>query len=84
MNRQGFFIEPTIFSEVTDEMEIAMEEIFGPVMCILRFKDLDEVIQRANSTRYGLAGGVMTQSLKSAMEVQKKLKCGIVYVNCWG
>jgi aldehyde dehydrogenase (NAD+) len=60
MDREGFFVETTIFADVTDEMTIAQEEIFGPVMSILKFKDLDEVIERANKSMYGLAGGVVT------------------------
>ena len=58
INREGNFIEPTIFADVTDDMTIAREEIFGPVMSIMKFKSVDEVIQRANDHHYGLAGGV--------------------------
>lgn len=57
---KGYFIQPTIFSGVTEEHTIGKEEIFGPVMSILKFKDYDEVIERANSTNYGLAAGVIT------------------------
>ena len=60
INRNGFFIETTIIKDVEDHMKIAKEEIFGPVMCIFKFKTIDEVIQRANNTRYGLASGVVT------------------------
>uniref|UniRef100_A0A1B0DC07 Aldehyde dehydrogenase domain-containing protein n=1 Tax=Phlebotomus papatasi TaxID=29031 RepID=A0A1B0DC07_PHLPP len=57
---EGYFIEPTIFSGVTDGMIIAREEIFGPVMSVFKFKTLDEVIERSNNTNYGLASGVIT------------------------
>ena len=57
---KGHFIEPTVFAEVQDDMKIASEEIFGPVMSILRFHDLDEVVERANNTTYGLAAAVWT------------------------
>ena len=59
INRDGFFVETTIFADVTDDMTIAKEEIFGPVMSILKFKDIDEVISRANASKYGLASGVV-------------------------
>ena len=58
IKRDGNFIEPTIFTNVTDDMTIAREEIFGPVMSIMKFKTIDEVIERANNHHYGLAGGV--------------------------
>lgn len=57
---KGFFVETTVFADVTDDMTIAKEEIFGPVMSILKFKHIDEVIQRANSSNYGLVSGVVT------------------------
>jgi len=58
LDRPGFFVETTIFTEVEDHMTIAKEEIFGPVMSIMKFKDIDEVIRRANDTKYGLVSGV--------------------------
>lgn len=83
MDRKGFFVELTIFTDVTDEMTIAKEEIFGPVMCIFKFKTIDEAIQRANNTKYGLVSGVFTKSLDSAMKVSNAMQSGQVYVNCW-
>ena len=80
---EGFFIEPTVFADVTDDMVIAKEEIFGPVMSILKFKTVEEAIGRANASRYGLASGVCTQSLDSALKVADKMRTGQVYVNCW-
>uniref|UniRef100_A0A7S3CRF4 aldehyde dehydrogenase (NAD(+)) n=1 Tax=Strombidium rassoulzadegani TaxID=1082188 RepID=A0A7S3CRF4_9SPIT len=84
IDREGYFIEPTIFINVTDDMTIAKEEIFGPVMCILRFKFLNEVLKRANASSYGLAGGAMTTGLQNAQKITKGLQSGIVFVNCWG
>ena len=66
---EGFFIQPTVFSDVTDTMQIAREEIFGPVQQIIKFTDLDEVIRRANDTTFGLAAGVLTNDMGVAMKV---------------
>ena len=74
--REGFFIEPTVFGDVQDEMKIAQEEIFGPVMSILKFKDIDEVIERANNTPYGLAAAVQTTNLNSALKISENLRAG--------
>lgn len=60
VGEKGYFIEPTIFVDVKDNMTIAREEIFGPVMCILKYDDLEEVVKRANSTDFGLAGGIVS------------------------
>jgi len=59
---KGFFVEPTIFSGVTDDMEIAKDEIFGPVMSIMKFGSIDEVVKRANDSNYGLAAGLVTKT----------------------
>ena len=80
---KGYFIEPTVFSEVTDDMRIAKEEIFGPVMQILKFKTVDEVIERANNTTYGLAASVFTTSLDSALMLTQGIRAGTVWVNCY-
>lgn len=78
---RGFFVQPTVFSDVTDNMRIAREEIFGPVQQILKFKDLDDVIERANATNYGLGAGVFTNNLNAALYVTSRLEAGQVYVN---
>lgn len=75
------FIEPTIFTNVRNDMRIAQEEIFGPVLCVMSFKDEDEALQIGNDTRFGLAGGVWTQNLKRAMRMTEGLHAGTVYVN---
>ena len=80
---KGFFIEPTVFSDVQDNMRIAKGEIFGPVMQILKFKTVEEVIRRANSTNYGLAAAVMTSNLDKALMVSQALQAGSVWVNCY-
>lgn len=81
--KEGFFIKPTVFSNVQDGMLIAQDEIFGPVQSILKFKDLDEVIRRANATSYGLAAGVFTQNLDTANTLTRALKVGTVWINCF-
>lgn len=80
---KGFYIMPTIFSEVQDNMAIATDEIFGPVQSIMKFKDLNEVIKRANATRYGLAAGVFTKSIETANTLTRALRVGTVWVNCF-
>ncbi|MBB3773414.1 betaine-aldehyde dehydrogenase [Angulomicrobium tetraedrale] len=77
----GFWIEPTIFTGVTDTMRIAREEIFGPVMSILAFDSEDEVIARANDTEFGLAAGVFTQDIARAHRVIGKLEAGMCWIN---
>jgi len=80
---KGYFIQPTVFSDVTDDMKICREEIFGPVQVIQKFKTIDEAITRANNTTYGLAAGVFTQSLDSATYISNSLRAGTVWVNCY-
>ncbi|MFZ0319142.1 MAG: aldehyde dehydrogenase family protein, partial [Candidatus Sulfotelmatobacter sp.] len=83
VGHRGYFIQPTVFSDVQDEMKIAREEIFGPVMSIIAFKDMDEVIARANRTTYGLAAGVWTRDIKKAHAVANSVRAGTVWVNCY-
>ena len=80
---KGYFIQPTVFSNVTDDMTIAREEIFGPVQQILKYKDLDEAITRANDTEYGLAAGIMTQDINKALVFSQKIRAGTVWVNTY-
>lgn len=79
----GHFIEPTIFSNVTNDMKIAQEEIFGPVLCVIRYSDMDEAIRMANDTIYGLAAGVWTKDVNKAYHVARKLRAGTVWINDW-
>jgi aldehyde dehydrogenase (NAD+) len=80
---RGYFVQPTVFSGVQDDMKIAREEIFGPVMSVIPFKDVDEVIKRANRTTYGLAAGVWTRDIKKAHAVANGVRAGTVWVNCY-
>ncbi len=79
----GYFIEPTVFANVRDEMKIAREEIFGPVMSIMKFREIDEVVQRANNTAYGLAAAVWTRSIEKAHAIADHVRAGTVWVNCF-
>ncbi len=80
---KGFFIEPTIFDHVTDDMAIATDEIFGPVLSVLPFKTTEEVIERANSTMFGLAAAVWTRDVGKAHHFAKNVRAGTVWVNCY-
>ena len=80
---RGYFIRPAVFADVTDSMRIAREEIFGPVMSILRFKTVREVIERANDTDFGLAAGVWTKDISKANTVANGVRAGTVWVNCY-
>ncbi|XP_074787758.1 aldehyde dehydrogenase 1A1 isoform X3 [Athene noctua] len=80
---KGYFIQPTVFSNVTDDMRIAKEEIFGPVQQIMKFKTIDEVIKRANNTTYGLAAAVFTKDIDKALTFAAALQAGTVWVNCY-
>jgi aldehyde dehydrogenase (NAD+) len=80
---RGFFIEPTVFADVNDNMKIAQEEIFGPVMSILKFNDIEEVVERSNRTEYGLAAAVWTRDIGKAYAVANNVRAGTVWVNCY-
>ncbi|RLN91177.1 hypothetical protein BBJ28_00004754 [Nothophytophthora sp. Chile5] len=80
---KGWFIEPTVFADVTEDMAIAREEIFGPVMSILKFKTIDEVIDRANNSEFGLGAGVVTSNIDNAIKISNGVRAGTVYVNCY-
>ncbi|GHG96576.1 betaine-aldehyde dehydrogenase [Pseudodonghicola xiamenensis] len=82
-NRSGHFVTPTVFADVTDQMTIAREEIFGPVMAVLDFDDEAEVIARANDTQFGLAAGVFTADLTRAHRVIGQLKAGTTWINTY-
>ncbi|MBI4185324.1 MAG: aldehyde dehydrogenase [Proteobacteria bacterium] len=79
----GLFVEPTIFTGVSNNMRIAQEEVFGPVLSVIRFRDEDEAVRIANDILYGLAAGVWTQNIRRAITVAERLECGTVWVNTY-
>ncbi|XP_047644076.1 mitochondrial 10-formyltetrahydrofolate dehydrogenase isoform X2 [Phacochoerus africanus] len=85
VQRPGFFMEPTVFTDVEDHMYLAKEESFGPIMVISKFRngDIDGVLERANNTEYGLASGVFTRDINKAMYVSEKLEAGTVFINTY-
>ncbi len=80
---RGYFVQPTVFADVRDNMKIAEEEIFGPVMSVIPFKSVDEVVARANRTNYGLAAAVWTRDIKKAHAIADNVRAGTVWVNCY-
>jgi len=83
VGEKGFFIEPTVFTDVPTDSSAATEEIFGPVLAVQRWSDVNEVIQRANRSIYGLAGGVWSRDTRAAIDIAKQLRCGTVWINDW-
>lgn len=83
VSADGFFVQPTVFADVTDDMTIAREEIFGPVMCVLDFEDEAEVIARANATEFGLSAGVFTADISRAHRVVDQLEAGTLWINTY-
>lgn len=80
---KGYYIEPTIFTDVKEDMLIVKDEIFGPVMSLMKFKTIDEAIERANSSRYGLAAGIVTNNLNIANRVSRSIRAGVIWINCY-
>jgi len=80
---KGYFVQPTVFTDVKPEMTIAREEIFGPVLAAIEFADIDEAIGRANATQYGLAAGIWTRDIKKAHYIARKLQAGTVWINTY-
>jgi aldehyde dehydrogenase (NAD+) len=83
VGQKGYFIQPTIFGDVKDNMTIAKEEIFGPVMSIFKFKTNEEVVERANKSEYGLAAGVWSKNVHTVNTLSRNLRAGTVWVNCF-
>ncbi len=83
VGEKGFFIAPTVFADVSDGMKIVTDEIFGPVVGVLRFKEIDDVVARANNSMFGLAGAVWTRDINKALAVSAALKAGTVWINCY-
>lgn len=83
VGEKGYYVEPTVFADVTDDMKIAREEIFGPVQSILKFSSAEEVIRRANDSEYGLASGIISNDVNVINTLSRGLKAGTVWVNCY-
>lgn len=79
----GYYIEPTIFADVTNDMRIAQEEIFGPVLSVIKYTNIEEAIRQANDTIYGLAAGVWTRNINEAYRIARELRAGTVWINDW-
>jgi aldehyde dehydrogenase (NAD+) len=78
---KGYFIQPTIFDQVTNASTIAQEEIFGPVLSVIKYKDVDDAIAMANDSIYGLGGAVFTRDIPKAIEIAKRIRTGTVWIN---
>jgi aldehyde dehydrogenase (NAD+) len=83
INGKGLFIEPTVFADATNDLKISQEEIFGPVVPIIPFKDEEDAIRIANDTTYGLASGIQTRDLGKALRLADRIKAGTVWLNTW-
>ena len=81
MNTTGLFVEPTVVTGVTRDMAIAGEEVFGPVLAVLSFKDLDEAVELANSTLYGLSAAVWSQDFSTCLSAARRIKAGTIWIN---
>jgi acyl-CoA reductase-like NAD-dependent aldehyde dehydrogenase len=80
---KGYFVAPTVFTDVKPEMKVTREEIFGPVVCAIPFKDPDEVLAAGNDTAYGLAAAVWTRDIEKAHRLAENLRAGTVWINCY-
>ena len=83
MGDKGYYVKPTVFADVKPEMTIAREEIFGPVLAVQKFEAFEELVEKANSSVYGLAAGVWTKDVSKAHRYAKSIKAGAVWVNCY-
>lgn len=83
LDRPGYFIAPTVFADVKEDMQVVKEEIFGPVVTVSKFSSVDEVIELANNSEYGLAAGIHTQDVNKAIDVSNRLNAGTIWVNTY-
>ena len=80
---KGYFVKPTIFADVKEDMQIVKEEVFGPLVTISKFSTVDEVIDMANDSQYGLAAGIHTKDVNKAIHVSKRIQAGTVWINTY-
>jgi acyl-CoA reductase-like NAD-dependent aldehyde dehydrogenase len=80
---KGYFVQPTVFADVRNDMKIMQEEIFGPVVAVTPFSDVEEVIEASHDTTYGLAAGVWTRDISKAHRAAHALQAGTVWINCY-
>jgi acyl-CoA reductase-like NAD-dependent aldehyde dehydrogenase len=83
VGHQGFFMDPTVIFDADDRIPVVAEEIFGPVITVLPFDDIDEVVRRANNSAYGLAAGIWTKDLTRAHTLARRIKSGTVWINTY-
>ncbi|XP_028804971.1 aldehyde dehydrogenase family 2 member C4-like [Neltuma alba] len=83
VGNRGYYIEPTVFINVEEDMVIAQDEIFGPVMVLMKFKTMEEAIKSANNTKYGLAAGIVTKNIDIANTVSRSIRAGTIWINCY-
>ncbi|XP_038699144.1 aldehyde dehydrogenase family 2 member C4-like [Tripterygium wilfordii] len=83
LGSKGYYIEPTIFADVKEDMLVGKDEIFGPVMSLMKFKTMEDGIKSANNTKYGLAAGIVTKDLNVANTVSRSIRAGIIWINCY-
>ncbi len=83
LNGKGFFVEPTVFAPASNRSRISQEEIFGPVLPVIPFEGIDEALELANDTDYGLASGIQTADYRKAMKFAENVKAGTVWINTW-
>ncbi len=81
--KKGFFVEPTIFTNVSNRMTIAQEEIFGPVACVIKFRTADEAVAMANDSIYGLGGAIWSRNIPEAIEIAKRIRTGTMWINTY-
>jgi len=80
----GYFVQPTVLVNTNEKMKVVREEIFGPVVTVMPFSDIDDLVEQANNTEYGLAAAVWTRDIKKAHRVASELRAGTVWLNCYG
>lgn len=83
LGTKGFFVKPTVFADVEESFRIVKEEIFGPVVTITKFSTVDEIVEKANNSSYGLAAGIHTTNLNTAIDVSNRIEAGTIWINTY-